>query len=212
MAAVAGCGSLRAGGKAAGARRRGTARARRQNAERWRAGPRRRSRALQSFESLRADPAVVAGFLDLEHAAVGRKADLAQLGQVAQKAPYAEVVAIVNGGFGTQARTAPARLVILLEVRVFVIDVQRGDDPLGNYARPASAAGDSRPAHFAREDQLHRFWSAQIDVLPDDFLEKLPPVPRAIPNLREGKLRLQHRKPVAKAGLSVCRWIGVRQY
>ena len=101
------------------------------------------SRALQSFEGLRADPAVVAGFLDLEHAAVGRKADLAQLGQVAQKAAYAEVVAIVNGGFGTQARTAPARLVILLEVRVLVIDVQRGDDPLGNYARPASAAGDS---------------------------------------------------------------------
>src|SRR6478609_1507604 len=85
---------------------------------------------------------------------------------------------------------------------------KRLHDPLGNYARPASAAGDSRPAHFARKDQLHRFWSAQIDVLPDDFLEKLPPVPRTIPNLREGKLRLQHRKPVAKAGLSVCRWIG----
>ena len=27
--------------------------------------------------------------------------------------------------------------------------------------------GDSRPAHFAHEDQLHGFWSAQIDVLPD---------------------------------------------
>ena len=59
------------------------------------------SRALQGFECVRADPAVVAGFLELEHAAVGRKADLAQLGQVAQKAPYAEVVAIVNGGFGS---------------------------------------------------------------------------------------------------------------
>src|SRR4029077_21275061 len=69
------------------------------------------SRALQGVEGLRADPAVVAGFLDLEHAAVGRKADLAQLGQVAQKAANAEVVAIVNGGFGTQARTVPARLV-----------------------------------------------------------------------------------------------------
>ena len=79
------------------------------------------SRALQGFECLRADPAVVAGFLDLEHAAVGRKADLAQLGQVAQKAANAEVVAIVNGGFGTQARTVPARLVILLEVRVYYI-------------------------------------------------------------------------------------------
>jgi hypothetical protein len=72
---------------------------------------------------------VVAGFLDLEHAAVGREADLAQLGQIAQKSSHAEVVGIVNGGFGTQARTAPARFVILLEVRVFIIDVQRRDDP-----------------------------------------------------------------------------------
>ena len=45
------------------------------------------SRALQHFECLRADSAVVAGFLDLEHAAVGRKADLAQLGKIAQKPP-----------------------------------------------------------------------------------------------------------------------------
>src|SRR4029453_5680660 len=59
--------------------------------------------ALQGFECLRADSAVVAGFLDLEHAAVGRKADLAQLGQIAQKAPHAEVVGVVDGGFGTQA-------------------------------------------------------------------------------------------------------------
>ena len=96
---------------------------------------------------------------------------------------------------GKQARTAPARFVILLEVRVLIIDVQRRDDPLGYDARPASAASHIRPAHFAREDQLHRFGSAQIDVLPDDLLEKFPPVPRAIPNLSEGKLRLQHRKP-----------------
>ena len=47
-------------------------------------------------------------FLDLEHAAVGREADLAQLGQIAQKSPHAEVVGVVDGGFGTQARTAPA--------------------------------------------------------------------------------------------------------
>ena len=100
---------------------------------------------------------------------------------------------------------------ILLEVRVLIIDVQRRDDPLSYDARPASAAGHSRPAHFARKDQLHGFWSAQIDVLPDDLLEKLPPMPRAIPNLSEGKLRLQHRKPITKAGLSVGRWIGVRQ-
>ena len=68
------------------------------------------SRALQGFECLRADSAVVAGFLDLEHAAVGREADLAQLGQIAQKSPHPEVVGIVDGGFGT--RPAP-RLPVL---------------------------------------------------------------------------------------------------
>jgi hypothetical protein len=56
-----------------------------------------------------------------------READLAQ---IAQKSLHAEVVGIVDGGFGTQARTAPARFVILLEVRVLIIDVQRRDDPL----------------------------------------------------------------------------------
>ena len=106
---------------------------------------------------------------------------------------------------------APARFVILLEVRVLIIDVQRRDDPLSYDARPASAAGHSRFAHFARKDQLHGFGSAQIDVLPDDLLEKLPPMPRAIPNLSERKLRLQHREPVAIAGLSVGHRIGVRQ-
>jgi hypothetical protein len=83
--------------------------------------------------------------------------------------------------------------------------------PLSYDARPASAAGHSRFAHFARKDQLHGFWSAQIDVLSDDLLEKLPPMPRAIPNLSERKLRLQHREPVAIAGLSVGHRIGVRQ-
>ena len=57
------------------------------------------------------------------------------LGRLREKAANAEVIAIVNGGFGTQARTVPARLLILLEVRVFVIDVQRRDDPLGYDAR-----------------------------------------------------------------------------
>ena len=69
--------------------------------------------------------------------------------------------------------------------------------------RPAATVG---LLHFARKDQLHGFGSAQIDVLPDDFLEKPPPVPRVIPDLSEGELGLQYRKPVAKAGLSV--WAG----
>ena len=37
-------------------------------------------------------------------------------------------------------------------------------------------------------------------------------VERAVLWRSKGKLRLQHREPVAKAGLSVCRWIGLRQH
>ncbi len=152
--------------------------------------------SLQPLEALCADAAIVTGFLHLEHASVGRKADAPQRGQVMQQTSDLEVVAVVDCGFRAQARTAPARLMILLEVRVLVIDVQRRDDSLGNNARPASAVGRSLSLHPACKDQLHRFRSAQIDVLPDDLLKELPSMARAIPHLGQRKLRLQYREPV----------------
>ncbi len=141
--------------------------------------------------------------LHLEHASVGRKADAPQRGQVMQQTSDLEVVAVVDCGFRAQARTAPARLMILLEVRVLVIDVQRRDDSLGNNARPASAVGRSLSLHPACKDQLHRFRSAQIDVLPDDLLKELPSMARAIPHLGQRKLRLQYREPVTVTGFAV---------
>ena len=47
---------------------------------------------------------------------------------------------------------APSRFVVLFEVRVLVIDVERGLHALCDDARPASAGGHSLSAHFARED------------------------------------------------------------
>ncbi len=81
-------------------------------------------RSLQVLESGGPDPAVVAGFLDFEHAVIGGEADLAELRQVLQQAPDIEVIGVVDGGFRAQRGTFPAGLVILLEVRVFIIDVQ----------------------------------------------------------------------------------------
>ena len=176
MAAVAGCGSLRAGGRAAGS-----------TAKRdcTRASPKRRALArwpstvaglCRASNVCAPDPAVVAGFLDLEH--VRRLAESRSRATWAgcPEGVHAEVVAIVNGGFGTQARTAPARLVILLEVRVFVIDVQRRDDPLGNYARPASGPPATVDLRILRA-KISCTVSGRLKsyVLPDDFLEKLPP-------------------------------------
>jgi hypothetical protein len=69
------------------------------------------------------------------------------------------------------------------EVGVFVIDVQRGHDALGDNARPASAVSGSLSLHFAGKDQLHLFRTAQIDIFADDFLEEAAPVGGAIPDL-----------------------------
>ena len=89
-----------------------------------------------------------------------------------------------NGNIGLYGHSLPAR----------------GPDFLDDSFGVSGAAGDSRPAHFAREDQLHLFGSAQIDILPDDFLKKIAPAPCPVPNLGQGELGLQHRESVAKAG------------
>ncbi len=99
---------------------------------------------------------------------------------------------------------------ILLEVRVLVIDVQRRDDSLSEDARPASAVGRSLSLHPACKDQLHRFRSAQIDVLADDLLKGLPSMAWAIPHLGKRKLALQYREPVTVTGFAVFRCKGQR--
>ena len=140
----------------------------------------------------------MAEFLDLQHAPVGGEADLAQPGQVVQPTPDAEVVGVVDGGFGPQR---PALFVILLEVGVFVVDVQGRRDALGDDARPASAVGGGLSLHLARKDQLHLFGTAQIDVLADDLLEEAAAMDTAVPDLGEGELGLENGKIVAVAGL-----------
>src|SRR5712672_4630318 len=87
---------------------------------------------------------------DFEQPAIGRKADLAQLRQVVQALADAEVVAVVDGRLGTQG---PIFLVILLDPRVLVIDVQGRGDVLGDDAGAELSrcpAGDG-----AVEDQPH---------------------------------------------------------
>ena len=110
--------------------------------------------------------------------------------QVAQETPDTEIIGVVDRGFGAQSVPGSLLFVVLFEVRVFIIDVQGGIDSLGNNARPESAAGGGFLLELAPEDQLHLFWSAQIDVLADDFLEEVTPVKRFLPDLREGELRL----------------------
>ena len=69
--------------------------------------------------------------LDVEQTSVGRKADLPQGGQILQPFADAEVAGVVDGGLGAQGA---AFLVVLLDPRVLVVDVQRRGDALGQDA------------------------------------------------------------------------------
>ena len=84
-------------------------------------------RAVDAAKGILGEDAVKAEALDFEQSAVGGKADVAQSGQVMQAFADAEVVGIVDGGLGAQGALL---LVILLDARVFVVDVERGGDAL----------------------------------------------------------------------------------
>ena len=120
--------------------------------------------------------------------------------------PFAdlEVAGIVDGGLGAQR---PAFLVVLLDLGVLVVHVQRRDNPLGEYAR---AKPPRRVLfHEALEDQLHLVGPAEVQVLADNVLEKEPARLRAVQHLGERKFRLQDRNVVTVAGLAICRGVRV---
>jgi hypothetical protein len=146
--------------------------------------------------------------LDFQDPAVGGHADLAQGRQVLEASAHPEVIGVVDRGFGPQR---PTLLVVLLEVGVLVVDVQGGHHALGNNARPASAVGGGLSLHLATEDQLHLFWTAQIDVFTDDLLEEAASVESALPDLSEGELGLEDGQVVAVTGPAILGAVGMGQ-
>jgi hypothetical protein len=60
-----------------------------------------RDRAVDGLEGILGKHTIVAEAFDLEETAVGRKADGAQFGEIAQ-ALAAEVVGVVDGGLGAE--------------------------------------------------------------------------------------------------------------
>ena len=136
--------------------------------------------------------------LDVEQPSIGRKADLAQLRQIVQALADAEVVGIVDRRLGAQG---PILLVILLDARALVVDVQGRSDVLGD---DTGAKSPRRlTADLAVEDQLHLLRSAEIEVLTDHLLEEQSAVHGLLEHLRQGELGLQDRDVVAVAGLAI---------
>src|SRR5579863_3416686 len=124
-------------------------------------------RALDGSQCVLAEDAVMAQALDFEHSPIGRKPDLPQLGQIVQALANPEVVGVVDGCLGAQG---PVFLVVLLDARVLVIDVQGWGHAMGDH--PGAEPPLPTARYSAIEDQLHLLGAAEIEVLADHLLEE----------------------------------------
>ena len=144
--------------------------------------------------------------LDAQQASIGGVTQLFELIKVVQQSADVEVVAVVDGGLGAQRA---AFLVILLDARVLVVDVQRGHYVLANHAR--AKARRRALVDAPAEDQLHLVRTAQVEILADHVFEECASVQRAVEHLGEGELGLQDRHLVEHAGTPVGTAERVRQ-
>jgi len=83
-------------------------------------------------------------------------------------------------------------------VAALVLDVETGDDPVGDDARPEAAGGG--PGDLPVEEDLHPGGAAQVQLVPEDLLEELPAAERAVEHLGATHLHLEEGEPVAEAG------------
>ena len=117
---------------------------------------------------------------------------------------------VVDGGLGPER---PAELVVLLDLRMLVVDVQARDHAAGDDAGAEPARrGVLAPALDAPvEDQGNLVRAADVQVVADDLLEEDPPGGRRVQDLGEGELGLQDGQLIAVAGRDVAGGERVRQ-
>ena len=157
---------------------------------------------MEVVELLGSDEAVMADALQAQQAPVGGEADPFQILEVFQPSADIEVAGVVDHRLGAQRATL---LVVLLDARALVVDVQRGRDALGDDA--GSVPRRRAPADAPVEDQLHMVGAAQVEVLTHDLLEQHATLERAVEDLGESELGLKHGDVIADAGGAV----GVRE-
>jgi len=64
-------------------------------------------------------------------------------------------------------------LEVLLDLRMLIADMQRGDDPLGD--DPGAEGSRGAPRDAPLEDQANAVGATEIEVFPDQLLEQMPP-------------------------------------
>src|SRR6201981_3058184 len=163
-------------------------------------------RSVDGLQGIFAEDAVVAQPLDLDQPLIGRKSDCAQLCKIVQAFANAEVVSVVDDRLGPQGAVF---LVVLLDARVLVIDVQGRGDILRDH--PGAKACSRMARYPALEDEFDLLRAAEIEVLADHLLEEQATMHRSVEDLGGGELHLQDRDSVAVAGLALRASEGMRQ-
>ena len=134
--------------------------------------------AVEFLKAVLGEDAIMAEPFDFQKTAVGCKASLTQLGQIVEPLADAKIPGVVDGGLGAQRTPF---LMILLDPRILVMDVERWCDAFGDDAGAETSgcsAGDT-----ALEDELHLFGTADVEVLTDHLLEKNAPMDWPVENL-----------------------------
>src|SRR5436190_19853855 len=153
-----------------------------------------------------ADPAVVAQMFDAQATSVGGKADLPQGGQIGESPTNFKVVRIVDRRFGPERLTF---FVVLLDLGLFVVDVERGDHAVGEDPSAELARGPAGDA--AMENQLHLIGATDIEILPNHFFEETAAGLGAIEDLGQRKFGLEDGKLIPVAGAPMACGKGMRQ-
>src|SRR2546426_785081 len=103
--------------------------------------------------------------LDLQELAVDLDTGGAEVRQVNHGLARVKIAGVVNRGLGPQS---PFLLEVLLDVRMLVLDVQTGIDPVGDHPRPVSVSRSGRGfGELGGEEQAHPVGSSQVEVFPD---------------------------------------------
>ena len=113
--------------------------------------------------------AVRARSLDVQETSVGLEADPPECGEIMEPSADTEVPGVVDGHFCAERL---AQLVILLDLGVLVVDVERRGDAFGD--DPGAKAPRGRPVDPPLEDQGDLIGTAQIEIVTDYLLEEHP--------------------------------------
>jgi hypothetical protein len=154
--------------------------------------------ALEAIERVLRQDAVVTEPLDFEAFAIDLLSEVAKEREVVDGLGDVEVLGVVDRRLGAERALL---LEVLLDVGVFVFDMQARLHPVGDHAGTIAVGRRRRGAREAkRKEQSHAVGPPEIEILADDGFEEVAALDRAIEDLREADFDLVQRKPMRIGG------------